>query len=117
MQNFNFDEWSALAQSAPEEFESRRNSVIEGVISGCTNARRLRGLQCRIDLERARARTPLKACLRLSSLMWDSLYECHDQLNLLAYSAGTRHATLPATRKPAVDAKILAFPTRKEPGI
>ena len=109
MQNFNFDEWSALAQSAPEEFESRRSSAIESVISGCTNVRRLRGLQCRIDLERERARTPLKACVRLSSMMWDSLYECREQLHRLAY-ARVERAPLPPP--PKREAKILAFPSR-----
>jgi hypothetical protein len=109
MQNFNFDEWSALARSAPEEFESRRTSAIESMIAGCTNARRMRGLQCRIDLERARARTPLKACLRLSSLMWDSLYECHDHLNRLVCLKSRR---MPAQPAPIREAKILPFPVR-----
>jgi hypothetical protein len=109
MQNFNFDEWSALAQSAPEEFESRRSSAIENVISGCTNVRRLRGLQCRIDLERERARTPLKACVRLSSMMWDSLYECREQLHRLAYA---REERAPLPPPPKREAKILAFPSR-----
>ena len=110
MQSFNFDEWSALAQSAPEEFESRRSSAIESVISGCTNVRRLRGLQCRIDWERERARTPLKACLRLSSMMWDSLDECREQLQRLAYAKPDRAPLPPA---PKHQAKILAFPPRR----
>lgn len=111
MQQFDFDEWSTLAKTAPEEFESRRHSAIEGVISGCTNARRLRGLQCRIDLERARARTPLKACLRLSSLMWDSWYECHDHLNKLAYCTQFGKVFKPSA--PAPEAKILPFRHRR----
>jgi hypothetical protein len=110
MQDFNFDEWSALARSAPEEFESRRNSAIEHVIASCSNVRRLRGLQCRIDLERERARTPLKACLRLSSLMWDSLYECHHQLHRLAYA---QQQYLPAPTAPQHTAQILTFPSRR----
>lgn len=107
MESFDFDEWSALAKDAPEEFESRRHRAIERVIANCTNTRRLRGLQCRIDLERARARTPLKACLRLSTLMWDSLCECHDQLNLLAY--GDHSPAVSAAAKPVIEAKILPF--------
>lgn len=110
MQNFNFDEWSALAKLAPDEFETRRNSAIEKVIQGCTNSRRLRGLQCRIDLERARARTPLKACIRLSSLMWDSLYECQDHLHRLAY---VDPVPAPAPMAPRRKAKILPFTRNK----
>lgn len=112
MEDFDFDEWSTLAQRAPEEFESKRHSEIERVIAGCTDARRLRGLQCRIDLERERARTPLKACLRLSSLMWDSFYACHDNLHALAY--GLDHPAQPLLpASPAFEAKILPFHPRK----
>lgn len=111
MENFDFDEWSALARVAPEEFESRRHSAIERVIAGCTNTRRLRGLQCRIDLERARARSPLKACLRLSTLMWDSFYECHHNLNILAY--GNVNHVFSAAEEPALQARILPFVPRK----
>jgi hypothetical protein len=107
MENFDFDEWSALARVAPEEFESRRHSAIERVIAGCKNKRRLRGLQCRIDLERARSRTPLNACLRLSTLMWDSFYECHHHLNRLAY--GIEHHALPLMTQPHSSAAILPF--------
>src|SRR5687768_5393396 len=110
MENFDFDEWSALAKAAPEEFESRRHAAIERILSNCTNTRRLRGLQCRIDLERARARTPLKSCLRLSALMWDSFYECHTQLKELAY--GTRPYR-PSNTAPSFQAKILPFQPRK----
>lgn len=81
MDNFDFDEWSALARMAPDEFEQRRRDVIENYISNNGNIRRLRGLQCNIDLERIRARTPLKSCLRLSALMWDALIKLNSSLN------------------------------------
>lgn len=110
MENFDFDEWSALAKAAPEEFESRRHAAIERVISNCTNTRRLRGLQCRIDLERTRAHTPLKSCLRLSTLMWDSFYECHNQLEQLAYGI-PKHS--PSKTERGLQAKILPFQPRK----
>jgi len=110
MENFDFDEWSALAKAAPEEFESRRHDAIERIISNCTNTRRLRGLQCRIDLERARARTPLKSCVRLSALMWDSFYACQTQLKVLAY--GLPHH-FPSKKEPPLQAKILPFPPRR----
>jgi hypothetical protein len=110
MENFDFDEWSALAKAAPEEFESRRHDAIERIISNCTNTRRLRGLQCRIDLERARARTPLKSCLRLSEMMWDSFNECQTQLKVLAYGLPQQ---FPSEKKPTSQAKILPFQSRK----
>lgn len=106
MENFDFDEWSTLARMAPDEFESRRSLAIERIITTSVNMRRLRGLQCRIDLERARARTPLKACLRLSTMMWDSFYDCRDHLVILAYGPA-RNA--PFYTQPKREAKILPF--------
>lgn len=69
--------------------------------------RRLQGLQCRIDLERMRARTPLKSCLRLSALMWDAFLECRDALNGLVVE---RDESASVTSQPAGSAKIVNFP-------
>lgn len=82
---FNFDEWSLLARRDPAAFEARRAALIEDVLSRfpTPGQRRLRGLQFRIDMERRRARTPMAACLRLSSLMWDSLLGAHGLRNAL----------------------------------
>lgn len=81
MDNFDFDEWAALAKMAPDEFEQRRRNVLEKLIANSTaNNRRLRGLQCRIDMERIRARTPMKACLRLSTLMSDEFINLNTAL-------------------------------------
>lgn len=102
---FDFDEWSSLARTAPDEFEDRRHRVIEQIISSSTDIRRLRGLQCRIDLERTRARTPLKACLRLSSMMWDSLYACRSELNRFVRTVEGK----PVSPRPAVQARIIPF--------
>lgn len=83
---FDFDEWSNLAKSTPDIFEQRRRDCIERLISDeCKNTRRLRGLQCRIDMERMRARTPLKACLRMYTLMWDSFLDLHDALDAFVH--------------------------------
>lgn len=81
MDNFDFDEWAMLAKTAPDEFEQRRRDVVECLISNSDSIRRLRGLQCSIDLERIRARTPLKACLRLSTLMSDAFLDMNTALN------------------------------------
>ncbi len=82
MDSFNFDEWAALAKTAPDEFDRQRLNVIESLISNSgKNFHRLQGLQCSIDLERIRARTPLKACLRLSTLMSDAHLDLNAALN------------------------------------
>ena len=73
--HFEFDEWADLARRDAQAFEERRVRCIESFIrqAPLEHQRRLRGLQFRIDLERVRARTPLGACVRLSTLMWSSL--------------------------------------------
>lgn len=81
MENFDFDEWAVLARVTPDKFEQRRCDVVESLIGNSGDSiRRLRGLQCRIDLERIRARTPLKSCLRLSTLMWDAFINFNNEL-------------------------------------
>ncbi len=75
-QEFDFESWMALAQTDPEEFERRRQEEIESAIAKAPEDMRdrLRGLQWRIDMERRRCKTPLAACMRLNSLMWDFVY-------------------------------------------
>ena len=70
-----FDTWSQLARSDPEAFEARRAEVIEQMIQRMPAHRqqRIRCLQWKIDQVRARAGTPLSACIKLSDMMWDSL--------------------------------------------
>lgn len=70
-----FDEWANLASNDPEGFEQRRQNHIEQFFERIpiSKQRRLRGLQFRIDMERKKARTPLGACIKLSSMMWDAV--------------------------------------------
>ncbi len=72
---FDFDYWYRLARENPERFEEVRAQAIEAFIAGAPPAlrHRLRGLQWQVDQIRARAGTPLAACLRLSSMMWDKV--------------------------------------------
>jgi hypothetical protein len=72
---FDFDEWSRLAKDDPSAFEARRVALIEAYLRQFPppGQRRLRGLQFRIDMVRRRARTPMGACLTISSMMWESL--------------------------------------------
>lgn len=72
-----FDEWASLADSDPNAFEHMRKTLIESFINEAPVDRRtrLRCLQWRIDQERARAGSPLGACIRLSRMMWDRVFE------------------------------------------
>jgi hypothetical protein len=81
MDKFDFDAWSKMAKTDPDKFEQLRRNVIDSYISSSSNIRRMQGLQCNIDLERIRAHTPLKACLRLSTLMWDAFMDLNNELN------------------------------------
>ena len=68
-------DWATLAKEDPAAFEERRRQVIEDLISRAPIRlqHRLRCLQWRIDMERERSPNPLAACLRLYSMMWDSI--------------------------------------------
>lgn len=72
---FDFDAWANLAQSDPEAFEARRRATIDDFIASVPahRRRRLYGLQCSLDLERRRAKTPLGACVRFHKLMMDKV--------------------------------------------
>lgn len=72
---FDFDAWANLAQSDPEAFEARRRAAIDDFIASVPahRRRRLHGLQCRLDLERRRAKTPLGACVRFHKLMMEQV--------------------------------------------
>ena len=74
--DFNFEEWAALAKSDPQAFEAKREEVIEQLISGASPRMqtRLRGLQWRIDMDRARASNPLASCMQMFNKMWASVY-------------------------------------------
>ncbi len=115
---FDFDEWASLARANPHAFEARRQALIDDFLRQFPDPerRRLRGLQFRIDMERRRARTPMAACIRLSSMMWDSLlghgglinaidrflnYRPHHPAPAGARAASPRSATILAFRKPA----------------
>ena len=73
---FVFDDWKELAETNPQKFEQTRESMIAGIISSAPEKcrHRLEGLQWRIDMERKRSSNPMSACVRISSMMMDSLY-------------------------------------------
>jgi CHAD domain-containing protein len=110
LQAFDFDEWKTLASVDPEAFERRRREVIEHYLDNLPPAkqRRLRGLQFRIDMERRRARTPMGACLKISSMMWDSLVGPDGLTSSIKLLTQPRHPR--ALSEPCkTDARILQF--------
>ena len=80
--SFDFNEWCALASTDPDAYARRRLARIQVAIESAPEKSRdrLKGLQFRIDAECRLARTPLKACLRLSSMMWDSFFDLKESL-------------------------------------
>lgn len=75
-----FDVLVDMARNDPEGLETLRRSLTEAVISAATSdvtKRRLKGLQFRVDMERARAHTPLAATIRISEMMCRSLADLH----------------------------------------
>lgn len=111
LMEFNFDEWSALYRSDPEEFERRRTEEIRKVIAAApaTSRRRIEGLQFRIDMERRRAKTPLAACIALNRMMWDSFMELQQALRDLLDAAEAKTASPGAKREAARVAQVLPF--------
>jgi len=111
---FDFDEWAALARSNPTEFEARRQALLNEYLRQFADAdqRRLRGLQFRIDMERRRARTPLAGCIRLSSMMWDSVVGPNGLKNALNYFLAfhpDRPARSARPTRSAYTARIIPF--------
>lgn len=104
-EGFDFDFWAELARSDPQAFDQHRRELLEKAIHLCkSDQRRMRGLQNRIELERRKAGAPLKACLRLSGLMWESFGELNGRLN------GPNRLTLVKPEsKPPASARILPF--------
>jgi hypothetical protein len=128
---FDFDEWAKLARDDPDEFERRRRATIDAFIASApAQRRRLEGTQWRLDRERELAHTPLKACLRISAMMWESLLEMKSGLEGVAAAMGniepsrtlslvpqpgvtiTGSTAAPVTRK--TSAEILPFALRTD---
>jgi hypothetical protein len=70
-----FELWAKLAESDPDAFEEKRRQMLEAFIAQAPAhlRQRLERLQWRIDQERGKCSTPLSACVRLYSMMWDSV--------------------------------------------
>jgi len=110
--SIDFDDWSRLAKVDRFAFEARRLALIEDFLRQFPQPaqRRLRGVQFRIDMVRRRARTPMGACLKISSMMWESLLGRHglkSALNALFVSPACLVPDAPI--RCAMTARILPF--------
>lgn len=115
--SFDFDEWSRLAKNDPCAFEARRVALIEEFLRRFPQPgqRRLRGLQFRIDMARRRARTPMGACLKISSMMWDSLVGRHGLKTALdSLLDSPKQRALATTRPAAPDTPARIIPFRRK---
>lgn len=74
-EEFDFERWARLAREDPDAFEAARQAEIEAFIGQAPQRlkARLQGLQWRLDAVRRQSGTPLAACLRMYSMMWDSV--------------------------------------------
>ncbi len=72
-----FDTLTELAREKPDELELLRQRVIRDVIRSAPSymRERLNGLQFQIDMERRRSTCAVSACVKISSMMNESLEE------------------------------------------
>lgn len=70
-----FDTLTELAREKPDELEQLRQRVIRDVIRSAPSYMRdrLNGLQFQIDMERRRSTCAVSACVKISSMMNESL--------------------------------------------
>lgn len=82
-QAFNFDVWLELAQSDPEAFEYVRYLKVQDALSNFekTSRNHLAALCVRIDIERAKANTPMEGLLWMLGEMGRNLGNIGDQYN------------------------------------
>jgi len=117
-QDYAFEDWQRLHETDPEAFELRRKEALEAVIQSAPAdmQQRLRGVQFRVDMERARAGSDLAACLKAHSMMWDSLVRLRDALSEL--SDLQKDGMLGAVARTPVEARTATvIPFRNAPGI
>ena len=77
---FDFDAWTELWHRDPAAFEEARRVAVEALIIKRAGYIKLHRLQWRVDAERRRAKTPLNACLVLSTMMWDAFAEMQTEI-------------------------------------
>lgn len=100
------EELLKLAQENPQALEALRQKEIAALIESApvSMQRRLRGLQFQIDAKRSASKTPMAACIAISKMMFDSVYELNNALN------SARNDQEAPVVKEAANADVLAFP-------
>jgi len=101
-----FDELVKLAQSDPTRLENLRQQLVDTTISSAPQdiQRRLRGLQFQIDSQRQLASNPMSACIKISKMMHDRLFD------LKEYIQPGDSAQASQQQEPAAEAAIIPFP-------
>ena len=82
-EGFDFDYWMNLYQDDPEQFEINRAKLMDALLEQSPEDRKHRneGLLFQIDGIRRTTKTPIKSCMEISSLMWDSLLRLNNSFN------------------------------------
>lgn len=104
--DFDFDQWSKIAQLEPEKFEAMRQQMIDELIAQAPDhlKPRMAGLQWQVDQIRNQAGNPMAACVQLSQKMWAHVLSENGLLNMLKQP----RKILTAMENPAT-AKVLSF--------
>lgn len=84
---FDFQQWSDLAQRSPEAFEQRRRATIEAFLDTSGEQRKMGLLlQREIDYEIRRSGSPQQALSTISKMMWSQLAFLGEELERLSGS-------------------------------
>lgn len=100
-----------LAENDPEQFEAKRDELINEFISDIPDKyqKGMHCLQWRIDRTRDLAKTPLAACIEISKMMYSSVAHLHKQSRAIHQCLSGETDQHYKIRKPL--AKILEFRT------
>ena len=82
-ERFDFDKWKTLHETDPQKFELTRRLYMEKVIETASerNKQRMRGIVFQVDAIRESSNNPIKSCVDITQMMWDSFYQLHQLLN------------------------------------
>ena len=107
---FDFDEWVELAKEDPDAFEARRDALLQEAIDQAPLhfRKKLHGLQFQVDMIRERSTHPLGACVRISSMMMDSLFTSESE-----GSKNSSSALEGDTRRGTGKSNLIPFPARR----
>lgn len=106
-----FDSWAEIAKTDPEKFEAHRQKMLDDFFELIPESRqqRMRGLQFQVDMECQRAKTPLAACIKISTMMWDNISKENGLMD--AFKALTQGTEL--GKKCSEKAQLITFSREK----